>query len=144
MQREMKTIVWPTATVDEAKYIVFKRNEFFELMGKLALPPYTGQTSSGRVERAGAHWDCAPICEDIQKAVDAVELNDAVVIRRRDVFAAPALEAYANAIQCVIEALYCTAMAGNVDGLEELRNIADYFHTQAEKSYNEANRKLPD
>ena len=140
---------WPTEPVDGSKYIVFKRNEFFELMGALALPPYFGQTTTGRKEKAGAHWDCAPIAEDIQKAVAAVELDDAVVVRRRDIFAAPALEAYANAMQCVIEALNQRGIEheGNGAGystVDRLRDIADYFHEQSEKSYSDANRKLPD
>jgi|SRR5688572_12790160 len=123
------------------KYIVFKWAEFYEMMGKLALPPYYGQTSSGRQEKAGAHWDCAPIAQLIKKVAEEYALGDAVVIRRQDIFAAPALEAYANAITCVIDVL--TNQSDPSGKSMDLRDIADYFHEQAEKSY-EGQRKLPD
>lgn len=129
--------------VDENKYITFKRSEFYEMMGKLALPPYYGETETGRKERAGAHWNCAPIAEEIQRTAEVTALDDAVVIRRRDVFAAPALEAYCNAITCVIDAvrIYAIDLPHEV---QRLIDIADYFHDQAEKAYTNGNRKLPD
>lgn len=125
------------------KYVVFKRTDFFEMMGMLALPPYTGKTSTGKVERAGAHWDCAPIAAKIEDISGKYAVPDAVVIRRQDVFSAPALDAYASAIQVALEVLSATAMAGNVDGLDELRDIADFFSDQAAKAWAEQ-RKLPD
>jgi len=89
-------------------------------------------------------------------------LPDAVVIRRQDVFAPPALDAYANAIQCVIEALLRVTSASeiiepnaNVPGQEDsiyftprevakrLQDVADYFHMQASLAY-DTERKLPD
>lgn len=142
MPKQQTTRGVPMTGVDNGKYITFKRNEFFEMMGRLALPPYNGKTSSGKVERAGAHWDCAPIAEEIQRQVAVAELYDAVVIRRQDVFAPPALDAYANAIQCVVETL--KALDGwdgaSVGHLEE---VADYFHEQACKAW-DSQRKLPD
>lgn len=66
---------------------------------------------------------------------------DAVVIRRQDMFAAPALEAYSNAMMCAVEALREAVPFD--DRWERLRDIADYFHQQAEVSYMQA-RKLPD
>lgn len=68
-------------------------------------------------------------------------VEDAVVIRRQDAFAPPALDAYANAIQCVIEVL-CNGMKPS-GKTEQLQGIADYFHDQAAKSWSEQ-RKLPD
>jgi len=131
---------------DDQRYIVFKRGEFYEMMGKLALPPHYGTTSSGKQEIAGKHWDCAPIADEIKRCAEAACLGDAVVIRRQDVFAAPALEAYANAIQCVIDALQQVGIThdGNAPSMvDHLRETADYFHEQAEKSYGEQ-RKVPD
>jgi hypothetical protein len=63
---------------------------------------------------------------------------DAVVIRRQDVFAPPALDAYANAITVVIES-GCLA----IEDRRRLQGVADYFHDQAAKSWSEQ-RKLPD
>ncbi len=127
--------------VDDQKYIVFKRDEFYEMMGRLGLPPYFGKTSSGRLERAGAHWDCAPIAEDIKADAERTCVPDAVVIRRQDAFAPPALDAYANAIQCVIEVLQQDGIPTHHDSA--LREIADYFHDQACKAW-DSPRKLPD
>lgn len=133
----------PTMGVDEAKYITFKRADFYDMMGRLALPPYTGHTPTGKVERAGGNWDCAPIAEEIQRCAEAMELHDAVVIRRQDVFAPPALDAYASAIQVVIEMLgQCIPIEENL-ALSGLQDIADYFHEQAAKAWNEQ-RKVPD
>lgn len=68
-------------------------------------------------------------------------LEDAVVIRKQDVFAPPALDAYANSIMVVIEALKVT---GSEPGLvPRLQKIADYFRAQAEDAY-DMQRKLPD
>lgn len=132
------------AVGESPKYIVFKWSDFYEMMGKLALPPYFGQTSSGRKEMAGKHWDCAPIAEEIDKTAKQYALDDAVVIRRQDVFAAPALEAYANAIQCLIEAIDLVPYDADLDkSKQSLRDIADYFHDQADRSYM-IQRKLPD
>lgn len=65
-------------------------------------------------------------------------LEDAVVIRRQDKFAPPALDCYANAITMVVE-------AGNLHwgARQRLQQIADYFHDQAAKAWTES-RKLPD
>lgn len=81
--------------------------------------------------------------EDAVRAGELPEVEDAVVIRRQDIFAPPALDCYANSIQTAIEMLQATAMSGNVDGIAELRDIADYFAEQAAKSWSEQ-RKLPD
>lgn len=68
-------------------------------------------------------------------------VEDAVVIRRQDVFAPPALDAYANAMQTAIEVL---TNGGAPSGRTlALQGIADYFADQAAKSWTEQ-RKLPD
>lgn len=71
------------------KYIVFKREEFFRAVLEDTLP------------------------------LEQFALKDAVVIRRRDHFAGPALHTYAA----------CIAMVATVK--PELQRIADYFHEQA-------------
>lgn len=65
-------------------------------------------------------------------------IEDGVVIRRQDVFAPPALDAYANSIQIAL-----SIGAVNETHTSHLRKVADFFHQQAVLSWN-ANRKLPD
>ncbi|PYS90464.1 MAG: hypothetical protein DMF62_04695 [Acidobacteria bacterium] len=97
--------------VDE-KYIVFNREEFDFWHLK--------------------YLSDIDICEPVR---------DAVVIRKQDVFAPPALDAYANAILVVVEALKVT---GSEPGLvPRLLKISDYFRLQAEDAY-DMQRKLPD
>lgn len=71
----------------------------------------------------------------------AAEIEDAVVIRRQDMFAPPALDCYANAIQTCIEVL--TNGSAPTGRTLQLQGIADYFHDQAAKAWTEQ-RKLPD
>jgi hypothetical protein len=114
------------------KYITFKRSEFYELMGELALPPWKDPEGS----LVGTEWDCAPIAQTIKQRAEAVELVDAVVIRRRDLFASPCLATYANMIALV---------AHNITDLDqgnELLAIADYFEQQASLAADEGT-KLP-
>ena len=76
--------------------------------------------------------------------LDGTPVDDAVVIRRQDVFAPPALDAYANAIQTSLEILRHSAGVTyeGVD-VERLQEVADYFSDQAAKAWTEQ-RKLPD
>lgn len=84
--------------------------------------------------------------EEYENRLDPQPLDDAVVIRRQDIFAPPALDAYANAIQTAIEVMssgtqnYATIQLSAIEGL---RGIADYFSDQAAKAWAEQ-RKLPD
>jgi hypothetical protein len=64
-------------------------------------------------------------------------LDDAVVIRRQDIFAPPALDAYSNSI------LVSLAMMGPGETKERLKDIASYFHEQAVLSW-DTDRKVPD
>lgn len=97
------------------KYIVFKRDEFTNWL-------YTVNPGPG---------------------IDPV--MDAVVIRRQDVFAPPALDTYANGIQIAIEAMLGvgTDNPSPIPGVHRLQDIADYFHRQAAASWQSV-RKLPD
>jgi hypothetical protein len=92
-----------------------------------------------------AEWD--RWCDGI----DAVhtwpsEIDDAVVIRRQDVFAGPGLYSYANAVQTGIEVLDLEhpgrpgALTLRLERLEEIR---DYFAEQAQLA-TELPSKIPD
>lgn len=98
---------------DGDKYITFKRDEFFQLLGEL-----------------GAEVD-------ISSSFTELEVKDAVVIRRQDVFAPIPLESYANSVRLAIS----LAEKGPVS--DRLQGMADYFYEQATLSWT-MNRKLPD
>jgi hypothetical protein len=83
----------------------------------------------------------AGTARDLMTALWVHQIQDAVVIRKQDVFAPPALDAYANAIQCVIEALQ--EAAADSPEIKKLQKISDYFRMQAEDAYM-IKRKLPD
>ena len=65
------------------------------------------------------------------------ELPDGVVIRRQDLFAAPALDTYASMIAMVADNI------SDPDTAAELLAIADYFADQARLAHEEG-KKLPD
>ena len=121
-------------SVNDEKYIVFKKAEFFQMMGQLALPPYEDPHTGGQV---GSDWDCAPISQRILDAATIVSLPDAVVIRRQDFLAAPALATYAD----------CLGLVSKTTEDEELQKrllaVADYFHQQAQLAAEEGH-KWPD
>jgi hypothetical protein len=97
--------------MSDTKYITFKRDELMAALHDLGATTMIGR------------------CEDI-------ELIDAVVIRRRDLFASPCLATYANMIALV---------ANNITDLDqgnELMAIADYFERQAGLAADEGH-KLP-
>src|SRR5678815_3846850 len=109
-----------TPAPKDSKYIVFKRNEFFEMMGQLALPPFPGGGAEGQ--------DCAPIAQHVIDVAEKTCVEDAIVIRRQDAFAPPALDAYANAITTSIQ-LDLVVNGGNKHpAVTRLKEIADYFH----------------
>lgn len=64
-------------------------------------------------------------------------IDDAVVIRRQDVFAGPALSIYASTIGIV------ASQHSDSDVRQRLLDISDYFARQAEAAYDES-YKLPD
>jgi hypothetical protein len=83
-------------------------------------------------------WDAAPHRIDVS---EPKEVEDAVVIRRQDVFAPPALDSYANAITVALELTVHGVSQSKRS--KQLRHIADYFHQQAELAWN-TERKIPD
>lgn len=96
-----------SSVIKDEKYIVFKREDFYQMMGALALP--TGDV------------DCAPVAQRIIEVAETTALADAVVIRRQDLFAGPSLHAYAASI----------TIAARLSDEARLQPIADYFHEQA-------------
>lgn len=119
--------------VHDDKYIVFKREEFYELMGELVLPPWLDENG----HFIGQDVDCAPLAQNVKVRAEDVCLEDAVVIRRQDYFASPALATYSACIAI-------TAATTSDDYLRErLLEIADYFQRQSELAAEEGFH-LPD
>lgn len=98
---------------DNPKYVVIRWEDWQEAMAKVNRP-------------------------DVQ----VLALTDAVVIRLQDVFAPPALDAYANSITVAIEMMQGLDDADPIK-VKRLREIASYFHEQARISW-ETERKVPD
>jgi hypothetical protein len=121
------------AQADDQKYIVFKRNQFYELMGELALPPWTDADGS----LLGGDIDCAPLAQHISERAEAVCLSDAVVIRRQDYLASPALASYAANIGMALH------LIADPEVRSTLQAVADYFQRQSELAAEEG-WKLPD
>lgn len=111
----------PPAPIDD-KYVVFKQSDFYVMLGYLL----------SEASLAGEQFDMAvaPV------KVDENRLMDAVVIRRQDLFASPALHSYANSI--------AVAVATSTDEItaKRLQKVADYFHEQAVAA-GEEGYKLP-
>ena len=99
-------------TIDRQKYIVFKREEFKERMSLKLEEPLS------------------------------FELHDAVVIRKKDPFAASALHAYASSILTTIELLKITGVNGAL--ADRLLELADYFAGEADDAIFGSDRKIPD
>jgi hypothetical protein len=89
------------------KYVVFKRAEFMATVGKL-----------------GARYE-------------GLELPDAVVMRRQDLFASPCLATYAQMIALVAK------NHPDQEQAKRLMAVADYFEDQAQLAAEEG-YKLPD
>lgn len=112
----------------DEKYIVIKRSDWDNILIREANPSLDGNV--GR------------ILNDVASA----QVPDAVVIRRQDIFAPPALDSYANGITLALEVLSEADGGADIYDAEipkRLREIADYFHEQAQASWNTV-RKVPD
>jgi len=128
----MGTVTLNNLRINDQKYIVFKRSEFFEFMGEFGLPPWHDHDG----ELIGVKVDCAELTEKMIRKVGETELVDAVVIRRQDKFASPCLLTYAAMIGMVAD------NCGNLLLQEDLKAIADYFQRQGELA-GEEGYKLP-
>lgn len=113
------------------KYVVFKKSDFETLLKRLA--------------------SIGSIIEDELTSFPDIQLDDAVVIRRRDIFAPPALDAYSFAILTSLEGLKEITLgipySPDVEKINKravkLQEISDYFHEQAKAAWL-THRKLPD
>lgn len=72
-------------------------------------------------------------------------IQDAVVIRTRDVFAGAGLMAYAGAVETAIELMNFSGLVsiGGVNKVQ-LRALADFFHDKAHEAQESAERRVPD
>ena len=97
----------------EGKYVVFKRDEFDE-------------------------W-ASRYLEDEEPL--PLQLQDCVVIRHDDVFAATAFYSYAGAVTGAMEVMEHFPGAKSLEG--QLRDTADFFMAQAERAELTPNKHLP-
>lgn len=103
----------------DRKYIVFKREEFMQWLGLVS-------TQSPKLLKAPL------LAEDASD----ISLPDAVVIRRQDLFASPALATYSACIAIALRTAEPEVKA-------QLQQVADYFQRQSELAADEG-WKLPD
>src|SRR5215213_2608297 len=88
----------------DGKYVVFKVEDFYAMMGKLALPPVWGRDlDTGKV--IGENVDCSVLAENITRVAKEHEVPDATVLRDQDILTAPALNSYADAALTVADLL---------------------------------------
>jgi hypothetical protein len=114
-------------TIDRHKYIVFKREDFFQMMGRF-LP--------------GGDVDCAVVAEEMIEHADKVSLEDAVVIRKQDYFASSALYAYASAVGTLADiADEHTTLP--TEEIVRLRDLSEYFAGEAMHAVNLKHRQVP-
>ena len=106
----------------DTRYIVFKRSDFYQLLGYLL----------SEASLAGTQYVLPSALDEVEK----IYLRDAVVIRRQDYLAAPALATYASVI-----GLATHLTTGEVK--DRLLAVADYFQQQSELAAEEG-WKLPD
>ena len=105
------------------KYVVFKRSEFYQMLGYLL----------SEASMAGTDYETPSALPEIEKAI----VLDAVVIRRQDYFAAPALATYASMIGMA------NILATDPDVKKRMIKVADYFQRQSEAAA-EQGFKFPD
>lgn len=102
-------------TVNPAKYVVFKRDDFERLITSGASP----------------------------LSYQLAELPDAVIIRQQDIFAASAFYAYANHLRGVVEVMKEVGFE-DYQWEEHLHELADYFMNMGDKASSMESRKVPD
>ena len=105
-----------TMSTSDDKYVTFRREDFIELLNYQGLSHLTRN-----------------VLADAEK----VEIKDAVVIRRQDKFASPALATYAAMIAIAM------SMTADEEMKSQLSRISDYFEDQARLAADEG-WKLPD
>lgn len=79
----------------------------------------------------------------LEALADPRRVPDGVVIRRQDIFAPPALDAYANALLTAVQLLKADPGGYNERIVKDLEEKAQYFHEQAVLAW-DTDRKVPD
>lgn len=110
------------------KYVVFKREDWKRAINE----------ANDRMDRG-----LVPLASSFTRLID-IEVDDAVVIRRQDVFAPPALAMYANSIRTALDVAQLHEVGDPNETARRLQAIADYFHEQSELAYADSRRSLPD
>jgi hypothetical protein len=104
-------------TIDRHKYIVFKREELMEA-----------------VKDMSEYF--------IEEKLDALALDDAVVVRKRDYFASSALYAYASAVGTLADIAEQHDTISSAE-IERLRNLSEFFAGEAMHAVNMKHRQVP-
>lgn len=125
--------------IGDGKYVVFKVGDFYQMMGRLALPPAWGVDDSGKV--VVGDIDCAVLAEEITKVAKEMEVPDATVLRDQDILTAPALSSYADAALTVHDILEGHSPQSFLDSLQKR---AEFFRARAMRAQLATNRRLPD
>lgn len=107
------------------KYVVFKISDWLDQREVINRVSNTTNAEDGRV------------LDGALSALDRARLDDAVVIRRQDLFAAPALHTYAAMMAIAVR------LSKASPERDRLHEIADYFHEQAVLADDEG-RRIPD
>jgi hypothetical protein len=103
----------------DGKYITFKTADWEEFTGAIGIRGFF---------------------KEQKHSIERFAVDDAVVIRRKDVFAASALHTYANSIAITARTIGELAPSTR----DRLQGIADYFHEQAVLADEDPFTKLPD
>lgn len=109
------------------KYVTLKREDWVAFHGALSVA-----------------FSSTPVRE---RPMTPAPLEDTVVIRKQDIFAASGLSAYANAMVAVADAIAAIPEVrgdSNHPLLERLEQVSDYFFEQAEEARHWPDRKVPD
>ena len=118
--------------MDNDKYVVFKRSDWHRLMGT-----FTAMTNPSAIQ----------IRDQFENQFLSKVLSDAIVIRPQDVFAGPALHAYAASIDIVLFlAEKELGFEPGDDELAHLQDLRDFFFMKAVEADNYASeeKKIPD
>jgi hypothetical protein len=75
---------------------------------------------------------------------DGTPVDDAVVIRLKDPFAAPALYSYANTIMTMLEVGADMGFDLDPQEYQRMLDIADYFHERGVEAESIKGKRLPD
>lgn len=85
------------------------------------------------------------------RTIEPTPLDDAVTIRRRDIFAGPGLYAYSHAIQTGLDLITLYRQTDSeadaarlTDLIQELEALRDFFAEQAQLAVDAPNKHLPD